>query len=120
MSRLRAAAEDYLAMRRTLGFKLVSQGRLLLEFIGYCEHQQLDHVRMNAAVDWATHPPKGGHDRLYQARRLMVVRDFARHLAAIDPATEIPPGDVLPYHDRHVAPHIYTAEQIVALIAAAE
>jgi integrase/recombinase XerD len=119
MSTLRAAAQDYLTMRRALGFKLVSQGRLLLEFIGYCEQQQLEHVRTDAAVDWATHPPKGGHDRLYQARRLMVVRDFARHLAAIDPATEIPPGDVLPYHDRHVAPHIYTAEQIVALIAAA-
>ena len=107
-------------MRRALGFKLSSQGRLLLEFIDYCEQQQLDHVFTDAAVDWATHPPKGGHDRVYQARRLMVVRDFARHLAAIDPATEIPPGDVLPYHERHVAPHIYTAGQIDQLIVAAE
>ena len=120
MSTLRAAAQNYLMMRRALGFKLISQGRLLLEFIGYCEQQQLDHVRTDAAVDWATNPPKGGHDRVYQARRLMVVRDFARHLAAIDPATEIPPGGVLPYHERRVAPHIYTAGEINALIVAAE
>ena len=88
-SQLRPAAQDYLTMRRALGFKLIAQGRLLLEFIGYCEQQGLDHVRSDAAVDWAIHPPKGGRDRVYQARRLMVVRDFARHLAAIDPATEV-------------------------------
>jgi integrase/recombinase XerD len=119
MSRLRTAAQDYLAMRRTLGFKLTSQGRLLLEFIDYCEQHQLAHVRTDAAIDWATNPPKGGHDRVYHARRLMVVRIFARHLAAIDPATEIPPPDVLPHHYRRVTPHVFTTEQIQQLIVAA-
>ena len=119
-SQLRTAAQDYLTMRRALGFKLIDQGRLLMEFVGYCEQHGLDHVHTDAAVDWATHPPRGGRDRVYQARRLMVVRDFARHLAAIDPASEVPAGDVLPYQERQVAPHIYTAEQIVTLIAAAE
>jgi integrase len=120
MSRLRTAAQDYLAMRRTLGFKLTSQGRLLLEFIDYCELHQLAHVRTDAAIDWATNPPKGGHDRVYHARRLMVVRIFARHLAAIDPATEIPPSDVLPYHYRRATPHVFTTEQIEKLIVAAD
>ena len=119
MSWLRTAAEDYLAMRRTLGFKLTSQGRLLLEFIDYCEQHQLEHVRTDAAIDWATNPPKGGQDRVYHARRLMVVRSFARHLAAIDPATEIPPTDVLPHHYRRVTPHVFTTEQIEQLIVAA-
>lgn len=119
MSRLRTAAEDYLAMRRTLGFKLTSQGRLLLEFIDYCEEHQLTHVRTDAAITWATNPPKGGQDRVYHARRLMVVRSFARHLAAIDPATEIPPSDVLPHHYRRVTPHVFTTEQIEQLIVAA-
>lgn len=119
MSRLRTAAEDYLAMRRTLGFKLVSQGRLLMEFIDYCDQHRLAQVRTDAAIDWATSPRKGGHDGVYHARRLMVVRIFARHLAAIDPATEIPPSDVLPYHYRRITPHVFTAEQIDALIVAA-
>lgn len=120
MSGLRAAAQDYLAMRRTLGFKLTSQGRLLTEFIDYCEQHQLTHVYTDAAIDWATHPPKGGHDRVYHARRLMVVRIFARHLAAIDPANEIPPSDVLAYHYRRVTPHVFTPEQIEQLIVAAD
>jgi integrase/recombinase XerD len=119
MSRLRTAAQDYLAMRRTLGFKLSSQGRLLLEFIDYCEQHQLAHLRSDAAIDWATNPPKGGQDRVYHARRLMVVRIFARHLAAIDPATQIPPSDVLPHHYRRVTPHVFTTEQIEQLIVAA-
>jgi integrase/recombinase XerD len=119
MSRLRTAAEDYLAMRRTLGFKLSSQGRLLLEFIDYCEQHLLNHVRTDAAIDWATNPPTGVQDRVYHARRLMVVRSFARHLAAIDPATEIPPPDVLPHHYRRVTPHVFTTEQIEQLIVAA-
>jgi integrase len=119
MSRLRTAAEDYLAMRRTLGFKLVSQGRMLMEFIDYCDQHHLDRIRTAAAIDWATSPRNGGHDGVYHARRLMVVRIFARHLAAIDPATEIPPSDVLPHHYRRVTPHVFTAEQIDKLIVAA-
>ncbi len=106
-------------MRRTLGFKLTSQGRLLMEFINYCEQHQLDQVSTDAAIDWATNPVKGGQDRIYHARRLMVVRIFARHLAAIDPATEIPPPDVLPHHSRRATPHVFTTDEIDALIIAA-
>jgi integrase/recombinase XerD len=119
MSRLRTAAQDYLAMRRTLGFKLTSQGRLLLEFIDYCERHQLDHVDADAALRWATNPPKGGQDRVYHARRLMVVRIFARHLATFDPATEVPREDVLAYHYRRVTPHVFTSDEINELIGAA-
>ena len=119
MSRLRTAAQNYLAMRRTLGFKLTCQGRLLLEFIDYCERHQLDHVDADAALRWATNPPRGGQDRIYHARRLMVVRIFARHLAPIDPATEVPREDVLAYHYRRVTPHVFTSDEINKLIGAA-
>ena len=120
MSRLRTAAEHYLAMRRTLGFKLTSQGRLLLEFIDYCEQHQLDQVHADVALRWATNPPKGGQDRVYHARRLMVVRIFARHLVTIDSATEVPPPDLLPSHYRRVTPHVFTTDEIHALIVAAD
>ena len=118
-SRLRLAAQDYLTMRRALGFELVSQGRLLMQFVSYCEAHGLEQLRSDEAINWAAHPPKGGQDRVYQARRLGVVRDFARHLATIDPDTEVPAHDVLPYHARHVCPHIYSHEQILLLIDAA-
>ena len=37
MSALRRAAGDYLAMRRSLGYKLERQGPVLMDFIGYLE-----------------------------------------------------------------------------------
>ena len=37
MSPLGRAAEDYLQMRRALGYKLESQGQLLAGFISYLE-----------------------------------------------------------------------------------
>ena len=49
----------------------------------------------------------------------MVVRIFARHLAALDPATEVPPEDILPHHNRRIAPYLYSPDQITALMAAA-
>lgn len=119
MTALRAAAEDYLAMRRSLGFKLTSQGPLLLGFIDYCDARGARHITTELAVEWATHPPRGGSDEVWWSRRLMVVRIFARHLAALDPDTQIPPQDVLPFHYRRVAPHLYGPADIAALMAAA-
>ena len=37
MSGLRARAEEYLAMRRALGFKLTSHGSRLMSFVRFCE-----------------------------------------------------------------------------------
>jgi len=45
-----------------------------------------------------------------------VVRVFAKHLHAIDAATEIPPADLMPHRYRRVAPHLYTPEEIAALL----
>ena len=49
----------------------------------------------------------------------MVVRIFARHLAALDPATEVPPEDMLPHRYRRIAPYLYSPGEITALMAAA-
>ncbi len=119
MSALRAAAGEYLAMRRALGFKLTTQGRQLMSFVGYCEARGAGHITAELALAWATQTSRGSHDEVYWSRRLMVVRIFARHLAALDPATEVPPEDVLPHHYRRIAPYPYSPDQITALMAAA-
>ena len=91
MSRLREAAEDYLVMRRALGFKLTTQGRQLLSFIDYCEAHHADHVTTELVLSWAMQTARASSDQVYWARRLMVVRIFARHLQTLDPVTEVPP-----------------------------
>ena len=119
MSALRAAAGQYLAMRRALGFKLDTQGRQLMSFIGYCEARGAEHITAELALAWAMQACRGSSDEVYWSRRLMVVRFCARHLKALDPATEVPPGDMLPHHYRRIAPHLYSPGEISALMAAA-
>ena len=48
-----------------------------------------------------------------------MARGFARHLAAIDPASEVPSTDLLPGHRPRIAPYIYADADIAALLAAA-
>ena len=117
MSPLAAAAQDYLRVRRALGYKLDRQGRQLLQFVTYLDQVGASTITIEHAVAWATQP--AGRHCTYWADRLSVVRQFARYLQTIDPACEVPPTRLLPYQRRRLAPHIYTAEQIEDLMLAA-
>ena len=50
----------------------------------------------------------------------VLVRAFARHLATIDPRTEVPPKDLLPARAQRLAPYIYSPVEIQALMDAAD
>ncbi len=118
MSELRQAVSDYLALRRALGFSLVREGRWLMDFAGYLEQAGSGHITTELAVTWATRT-RADVNPAHWNHRLAVVRVFARHLSALDPATEIPPAELMPYRYRRVASYLFTAEQIDALIQAA-
>jgi integrase len=106
-------------MRHSLGFKLTTQGRHLMSFIGFCEEHGAQHVTADLAIEWAAQTARGSCSEVYQARRLDVVRIFARHLRALDPATEVPPEDVLSRRYLRIQPYLYSAEEITALMRAA-
>lgn len=106
-------------MRRTLGFKLTTQGRHLMSFVHFCEEHCADHVTADLAIEWATRTSRSSGDEVYQARRLDVVRIFARHLQALDPATEVPPEDVLSRRYRRIPPYLYSPQEVAALMGAA-
>jgi integrase/recombinase XerD len=118
MSDLRQAVGDYLAMRRSLGFSLVREGRWLLDFACYLEQAGSAHVTTELAVIWATRT-RAGVNPAWWNHRLTVVRAFARHLSTLDPATEIPPAGLMPCRYRRAAPYLFTPGQIDALIQAA-
>jgi integrase/recombinase XerD len=117
MSTLHQAAEDYLAIRRSLGFKLVAEGYLLASFVDYAERTGTRQLTTDLALDWATLP--AGKDPVWCAKRLSVVRGFARHLHTLDPATEVPPAGLLPQRTRRATPYLYTSEEVARLMAAA-
>src|SRR5439155_687587 len=81
---------DYLAVRRALGYKLADHGRLLTDFATFLEDHDAGTITTELALAWATRP--GNALPSWWAARLRVVRGFARHVKAFDPATEIPPS----------------------------
>lgn len=88
---LRAELDNYLAVRRALGFKLRRAGLLLADFVGYLEANQTDTITTENAFAWASLPVNASSD--WWGYRLSVARAFARHLHAIDPSTTCPqPG----------------------------
>jgi integrase/recombinase XerD len=117
MSGLRAELDDYLAIRRALGFKLRRAGLLLADFVGYMEANGIDTITTDAAFAWASLPPNGSSD--WWGYRLSVVRAFARHLHALDPAHEVPPAGLLPARTHRATPYLYSDADIAALMGAA-
>jgi len=117
MTRLAQAATDYLATRRALGFKLERSGDLLAQFVGFAEEIGLETVTLDAALRWATTPADA--DPSWWATRLSVVRQFALWQSAFDPATEVPPADVLARRSRRADPYPFTDDDIAALLRAA-
>jgi integrase/recombinase XerD len=108
---------DYLRVRRRLGFEMPQDGRLLEGFVEFLERAGAERITTDLALKWARLPVHAHPHRWRQ--RLSVVRGFARHLATIDPESEVPSKDLLPGHRPRIAPYIYTEQEIAALIAAA-
>ena len=88
MNTLRQALEAYLALRQAMGFQVRDACLLLRRFIDFLEQREAAYITCELALDWATEPsaaqPAEG------ARRLSVIRGFARYRSATDPRTQIP------------------------------
>jgi integrase/recombinase XerD len=118
MSAVRSHLEDYLALRRSLGFRLRRPGQMLEELVGYLEQAGAQTVTTGHALAWATAPASA--DPVYWRKRLSVVRPFARYLAPRVPGTEIPPPGLLPGpSSRRAVPYLYSGQEVAALMAAA-
>jgi hypothetical protein len=81
MTGLREALAGYLAVRRSLGYKLDRPEKLLSQFITHLEDAGAETVTTEQALAWATLP---GGDAYWHACRLTVVRGFAIYLHALD------------------------------------
>ncbi len=109
---------EYLAFRRGLGFDLETPRWLLHDFARYVDRIGHEgHVTTELAVQWAL--TTSSNDPVQAARRLSVVRQFARHRAVFDPATEVPPVGLLGCPARRKQPHIYSEAELASLLTQA-
>jgi len=117
MSVLDQALNDYLGLHRSLGRKYVDHGTQLPGFVSYLEATGTTTITTEAALAWATAPTDSS--AVWWARRLGMVAGFARYMKALDPDTEIPPRELLPFRSVRVDPYLYSDADVAALMSAA-
>lgn len=117
MTTLGRAVEDYLALRRALGFAQKEDAPQLRAFARFLEGHGASHITVHLAMRWAQLSPAGP---ARWATRLGWVRRLARHVSAFDAKTEIPPHGLLPSAHRRKQPYLYTDVEVRELLAAAQ
>jgi integrase len=110
--------DEYISYRHNLGYSLHVEAGELRRFACYAE--RIGHhgpLTIELSLGWARSATNC--TPLYQARRVEIVRTFARYLAAFEPGTQIPPRGLLGPAHRRSQPYIYSSEEILALMNAA-
>lgn len=118
MTALSDHAADYLQLRRALGHKLADAHRLLPRFVACLDADGATTVTIEAALAWACRPDADPASSVWM-RRMAVARGFARHMAGIDPGTEVPPRGLVTFRQRRRSPFIYSEADITVLMAQA-
>lgn len=117
MSALGRHVQEYLTLRRSFGFTLEREERLLASFVEYCESAGAKNLSSDLAIAWAKLPVAASANEW--AKRLGVVRRFTAYLVTIDPATEVPPSGIFPTTRRRPSPYLFTEPGVDRILQAA-
>ena len=111
--------DEYVAYRRSMGYALSVTARELQRFAQHADSTgHHGPLTTELALSWAR--LAANRTPLYQARRVEMVRSFARYLAAFEPGTQIPPRGLLGPAHRRIQPYLYSEEEIAQLMDAAQ
>jgi integrase/recombinase XerD len=117
MKSLARAVDDYLALRRSLGFKLREYGDCLHEFVSFLAKNGAAHVTNKLAVEYATQ--RQNEKPVSWTRRLIIICGFARYRIGADPRTQIPPIGLMRFRSQRARPYLYSKDEIRRLLKAA-
>lgn len=113
-------AENYLQERRRLGFGLRATGYSVLSFARYIDGlNRQGPLTVEIMADWASQDHGNTGKPSTWARRLKRLRSFCRYLQQFEPRTEVPDDSIFGRIGQRLAPHIYTEQEIIDLLAAA-
>ena len=116
-SDLAGHVQDYLRLRRALGFKLTFEGHVLPQLVAYLTAAGASTVTTDLAIAWAGLPQ--GVKPISLAHRLGAARGFAKYLQTIDPTAQVPPSGIWPTSHRRPAPYLWSQADIGRLLEAA-
>jgi len=107
--------ESYLTLRRSMGLHLRDQEKVVRKFLHYLDQKNRTVITLSDAIEWS----QLSSGKIRRSRRLGHIRIFARYVHAIDPRTEIPPREIMPYRYEKRLVHIYSQLEISQVMAAA-
>jgi len=112
--------QEYLEERRDLGFALTIPGSQLRAFARFADASgHRGPLTRELVTRWARDEAKRATPVTW-AKRIETVRPFAKHRARVEPGTYVPDADTFGPPRRRLAPHLYTDQEIVDLLAAAD
>ncbi|MGH2357015.1 MAG: tyrosine-type recombinase/integrase, partial [Candidatus Limnocylindria bacterium] len=111
---LTRAIDSYVAVRRAVGFELTVDVGLLRSFARFATDRVETYVRRQTAIDWAAQAPSPAQ----RERRLGMVRRFAAHARAEDPAHELVPRHVFAHKRTRPLPYLFSPRELEQLLAA--
>lgn len=117
MSELRHAIEQYLSLRRGLGFELREAQTVLRRFVAFAEREGASSLTTDLVLRWTRQPSRA--QPATWAAWVAIVRRFARWWSATDPRTEVPPEGLLPDRFRRQRPYLYSDHEIEQLVRTA-
>jgi integrase len=117
MRELRDAVDRYLALRRSLGFKLCTTEWVLGRLVDFMEQEGATHITVEIVSRWSRQP--NGAQLSTWAARVGIVRLFAAWYQSTDARNEIPPSDLFPSRFHRKSPHIYTDEEVKRIVVGA-
>jgi len=113
-------AENYLNERRRLGFGLHTPGYSILSFARYVDAlNSQEPITVEIMAAWARQDKGNTGKPSTWARRLKKLRSFCRYLQQFDPRTEVPDDSIFGRIGQRLAPHIYSEQEVIDLLAAA-
>ena len=117
---LQALVERYLDERHRLGFSARTQAYALRSFARHV-HAVSHHgpITIEVMADWARSDSHASSDPRTWARRLKSLRSFMRWLQHFEPGCEVPDDAIFGRLPERLAPHIYSEQEIIDLLAAA-
>jgi len=114
-------ADNYLNERHSLGFSLRASGYSINSFAYYVDTFNCKRpLTVEVMATWAKRDKSKSSNPLTWARRLKKLRPFARYLQQFEPETEVPDKSVFGNVNYRLAPHIYTEDEVLDLLTAAQ
>jgi len=116
MPNLNEGLDNYLRLRRQLGFKLDADERTIRQFIDFLDRYDLQHVSLDHFNQWFKSKSKSPIGGYYYNRTLMVIRLFSEYWVEHDKESEPIPREIKITRYQRSTPHIYSDEEMRTIL----